>query len=237
MTSGALGGHDDTTIGLATWATALTRDAITAAAARALVWDHLDSVGCAVTAVGAPSCIAVRAPAADGATRAGVSVVGLTERVSPEIGAFANASVVRYLDCGDSYLRTGGGRASDIIAALWALAELRGASGSELLVGLHAGYVTFAALADAVPLRDRGWDYLLFIGIAAAVGGAALLGLSTEETPKAIPRSWTTGRARRLGEDGQVEAAELEAVAMGESNADSHLKGIRTRRAGTPLPR
>ena len=64
MTSGA---HDDTTIALATWATGLRRDAIPSAAAQALVWHHLDSVGCAVGAIDAPPCRAVRALAAEGA--------------------------------------------------------------------------------------------------------------------------------------------------------------------------
>jgi hypothetical protein len=194
MASGELAAHDGTTIALATWAAGLRREAIPPAAAHALVWHHLDSVGCAVGAIGAPPCIAVRALAAEGATQAaqaGVSVVGLANRVSAEIGAFANASMVRYLDYNDNYLRTGGGHTSDLIATLWALAELRGASGSDLLVGLHAGYETFAALADAVPLRDRGWDYPLFIGIAAAVGGAALLGLNIEQAANAISMAVT----------------------------------------------
>ena len=51
MTSAA---HDDTTIALATWAAGLRREGIPAAATRALAWHHLDSVGCAVGAIGAP---------------------------------------------------------------------------------------------------------------------------------------------------------------------------------------
>src|SRR5262249_51869812 len=121
MISSALDAYDGSTIALATWAAGLRREAIPPAAAHALVWHHLDSVGCAVGAIGAPPCAAVRALAAEGAARAahtGVSVVGLTDRVSAEIGAFANASMVRYLDYNDNYLRTGGGHTSDLIATL-----------------------------------------------------------------------------------------------------------------------
>jgi len=92
MASGALDAHDDTTIALAAWATGLRREAIPSGPANALVWHHLDSVGCAIGAIGAAPCVAARALAAEGATPGGVSVVGLTERVSAEIGAFANAS-------------------------------------------------------------------------------------------------------------------------------------------------
>jgi 2-methylcitrate dehydratase len=204
MTSAALDAHDDTTIALANWAAGLRREGVPAAAARALTWHHLDSVGCAAGAIGAPPCVAVRALAAEGATPAGASVVGLTERASAEIGAFANASMVRYLDYNDNYLRTGGGHTSDLIATLWALAELRDASGSDLLAGLHAGYETFAALADAVPLRDRGWDYPLFIGIAAAVGGAALLGLNVDQTANAISMAVTPAVPLGITRAGQL---------------------------------
>ncbi len=139
MASDALDAHDDTTMALATWANGLMREVIPSRSAHALTWHHLDSVGCAIGAIGAAPCVAARALAAEGATPGGVSVVGVTERVSAGIGASANASMVRYLDYNDNYLRNGGGHTSDIIATLWALAELQGASGSDLLVGLQAG--------------------------------------------------------------------------------------------------
>jgi len=187
----ALTTYDNTTLQLAEWAAQLRRPDLSPAAVRALTWHHLDSVGCAIGAVNACPCRSLRRIAAGARTAAGgVSVIAMTDRVAPEQGTLANAAMVRYLDYNDNYLRLGGGHTSDIIPALWAAAELGGA-GADLLTGLHAGYDTFAALADAIPLRERGWDYPLFIGIAAAVGCAVILQLSVEETANAIAMAVT----------------------------------------------
>ena len=102
------------------------------------------------------------------------------------MGGIRQYGHVRYLDYNDNYFRMGGGHTSDIIPALWAAAELTGASGATLIEGMHVGYETHMALADVVDLRDRGWDYPAFIGIAAAAGTARVLGLTLDQTAHAI---------------------------------------------------
>jgi 2-methylcitrate dehydratase len=177
-----LDAYDATTLHLAEWAVGLRSASLTHGDRDALVWHHLDSVGCAIGALEAEVCRAVRRLAATASTATGgASVVGMPGRVAPEQAALANATMVRYLDFNDNYLRLGGGHTSDFIPAVWAAAELRGASGADLLLGLHAGYETFAALADAVPLRDRGWDYRCS---------------SPSPRRSAPPSSWSSGSSR-----------------------------------------
>jgi 2-methylcitrate dehydratase len=187
-----LDAYDATTLHLAEWASGLRSASLTHGDRDALVWHHLDSVGCAIGAHEAEVCRAVRRLAATASiATGGVSVVGMPGRVASEQAALANATMVRYLDFNDNYLRLGGGHTSDIIPAVWAAAELHGARGADLLLGLHAGYETFAAFADAVPLRDRGWDYPLFIAVAAAVGAAVVLELGVEQIANAVAMAVT----------------------------------------------
>jgi 2-methylcitrate dehydratase len=140
---------------------------------------------------GAP-CRAARAIAASGACDEGAaSVIGLERRTTLEFAAFANSCMIRYLDFNDSYLTNGGGHTSDLIPAILAVAEQRGASGRDVIVALHVAYEVFAALADAVPMRDRGWDYPAFLEIAAAAGVANVMGLDPEQTGNAVSMAIT----------------------------------------------
>jgi 2-methylcitrate dehydratase len=49
-----------------------------------------------------------------------------------------------------------------------------------------AAYEVFAALADQVPLRARGWDQGVFVVLGAAAGAGLLLGLTAEQMGDAL---------------------------------------------------
>jgi 2-methylcitrate dehydratase len=161
--------------------------------ADALVLHTVDSIGCALGAFDEGPCQAVRRIAATGraAPGAGASVIGLAERSTVELATFANSSLVRYLDFNDNYLRNGGGHTSDLLPAILAAGETARASGMQVLVALDVAYEVFAALADAVFLRDRGWDYPAFLEIAAAAGVAKVLGLDEFQTGNAVAMAIT----------------------------------------------
>jgi 2-methylcitrate dehydratase len=183
---------DGTSRAIAEFAASVDADALSDSVKEALTWHLIDSVGCALGGFNEGPCqvarrLAASARGADG----GSSVIGLQERSTPEYAAFANATMVRYLDFNDNYLTNGGGHTSDAIAALLALAEPRHASGLELLVAMQVTYEVFAALADAVRMRDRGWDYPAFLGIAAAAGAARILRLTEDQACSAISMAIT----------------------------------------------
>jgi 2-methylcitrate dehydratase len=183
----------DTTITqIAKFVTSTCYDTVPTEARQKLVWHLLDSVGCALGGLDGAPCRAVRAIAASGACDEGAaSVIGLERRTTLEYAAFANSCMIRYLDFNDSYLTNGGGHTSDLIPAILAVAEQRGSSGRDVIVALHVAYEVFAALADTVPMRDRGWDYPAFLEIAAAAGVANVMGLDAEQTGNAVSMAIT----------------------------------------------
>jgi 2-methylcitrate dehydratase len=128
--------------------------------------------------------------------------------------------MIRYLDANDTYIARGSGHPSDMLGALLAAAEWRGASGRELLLATVAGYEVFGALADQVSLRDRGWDQGVFIAPAAAAGAGRLLGLSVDQLADAVAIAATAGVATR-----QTRAGEL-AMWKGCATAASARAGL-----------
>jgi 2-methylcitrate dehydratase len=156
-----------------------------------LVLHHLDSIGCALGALGSPVTDAILSIAASATCDQGASAITVGARTTAEYGALANGALIRYLDYNDNYLANGGGHTSDIIGAVFAAAEQADRSGKAFLVALHAGYEVFASLADAVPLRDCGWDYPYFIGIASAAAAAKALGLSAPCIANAVAMTVT----------------------------------------------
>ena len=177
---------DAPTSAIAGYAAGLDSARIPEAASRAMQSRLVDALGCALGALDAPPCVAARSMAAAATADPGASVIGLPEPSTPESAAFANGCLVRYLDFNDTYHTEGGGHPSDMVGAVLAAAEISGRSGPETLAGLHVAYEVFAALADAVPMRDRGWDYGAFLAIATAAGAGRMLGLDAERLANAV---------------------------------------------------
>jgi len=164
----------------------------------------IDSLGCAMGGYSSePAAIARRvSPAWSGAPSA--RLLGDGRPTTPEAAAFANSVMIRFLDANDTYIARGSGHPSDMLGALLAAAELGGALGKDLLLATVAGYEVFGALADQVPLRDRGWDQGVFVAPASAAGAGLLLGFSAVQMADAIAIAATANVATR-----QTRAGEL----------------------------
>src|SRR3989441_9427746 len=162
------------------------------------------SLGCAMGgAASEPAVIARRvAPASSGAPSA--RLLGDGRATTAEAAAFASSVMIRFLDANDTYITRGSGHPSDVLGALLAAAESQNASGRDLLLATIAGYEVFGALADHIPLRDRGWDQGVFVAPASAAGAGLLLGLSPEQVANALAIAVTANVATRQTRAGDL---------------------------------
>ncbi len=195
---------DKTTGGIAAFVATLEYAQLSAGALSQARRRLIDAVGCAYGGHDSqPAQIACRlAAAAGGQPPARIWTSGAATSV--EMAAFANAVMVRYLDYNDTYISTGSGHPSDMIPALLAVAEAHRCGGRELLVAIVAAYEVFTALADAINLRDRGWDQGLFVVAGVAAGAAKLLGLDATRTGDALAIAVSANIASRQTRSGEL---------------------------------
>ncbi len=88
--------------------------------------------------------------------------------------------------------------------AVLAAVELAGGTGRDLLLGSIAGYELFAAIADRVNLRERGWDQGLAVVLGAAGGAGRALGLSMEQLANALAMAVTANVPTRQSRAGEL---------------------------------
>lgn len=146
----------------------------------------LDSLGCALGAWNAPPCRIARrigdaVQVADGAT-----LWGTNHKTLPDLAAFANGTLVRYLDFNDTYLAKEPAHPSDNIAAIFAAGEASRASGKRVIQAVALAYEAQCRFCDAAALRPRGWDHVTYGPFSSALGVAKVMKLSDAQTLHAI---------------------------------------------------
>jgi 2-methylcitrate dehydratase len=160
-------------------------------ASHAVVRCILDGLGCALAGYGSTLGTAVRDIAASAHSSSGASVIGVASRTTLEYAAFANTTMLRYIDMNDTYPGKGGGHPSDMIPAVLAVAEEQGLSGRNTVAAIHVAYEVFSSLGDMIPLYDYGWDPGTFLQVGAAAGTAVVLRLDAAQTRNALAMAIT----------------------------------------------
>jgi 2-methylcitrate dehydratase len=161
----------------------------------------LDTFGCAFGGYTAgPSKIAIKLASDVSSTRS-ATVLLSSIRTSPDLAAFADGVMIRYLDFNDAFvsLTHGAGHPSDTIAALLPSAELAGRSGRDLITATVLAYEVFCKIADVFDYLGNGIDHSTITGIAAVVGAGHLMGLTAEEMVHAIGITVGGNTATRQG--------------------------------------
>jgi 2-methylcitrate dehydratase len=132
------------------------------------------------------------------------SVFGTTLQTTPEIAAFANGVMVRFLDYNDGYMGLEPGHPSDNIPACLALAEAEGATGAELISAIVLAYEIQMRLQDAASLNKRGWDHVNYINVAMAAAASSLMKLDVAQTAQAINIALSAHLAMRQVRSGSL---------------------------------
>ena len=163
----------------------------------------LDSLACALGAYHAGAANVARRIAQRVAAEPGAGYLGGTHLTSPDLAAFVNGIVFRYLDFNDTYLSLEPAHPSDNIAAVLAAAQAAGRNGRDIITATVLAYEIQCRLCDAACLRSRGWDHVTYGAFSTAAAAAKLMGLSAETITHALNLAGTpniTLRQTRAGE-------------------------------------
>ena len=146
----------------------------------------IDTIGCAAGGYNSePSRIAL--DIASSVTSGEPATILVSNRAtSPDLAAFANGVMIRYLDFNDGYTSRESGHPSDTIAATLAATEVSGSGGKRLITSTVLAYEVFCRICDAVDLKPNGFDHVTVGCIASTLGAARGLGLSEAQTNQAI---------------------------------------------------
>jgi len=125
---------------LADYAARLRYEQLDAATVHEVRRRLIDSLACALGAYDAGAPSVARRIASRISCRPGASFLGGRTKTSPDLAAFTNGVLFRYLDYNDTYLSLEPAHPSDNFAAVLAAAEVAGAV--SFLCGPDAGYIT-----------------------------------------------------------------------------------------------
>ena len=146
-----------------------------------------DTVGCALGGAESPPAKIARAAVSEVTAAFPSTVLVSGQKTSPDLAAFANGVMIRYLDFNDTYAGSPTCHPSDLLAPVLAVADARDGNGKDAILGTVLGYEVLCGLIEAGS-NERGsvWDQSTYGVIAAAVVAAKLFGLAGERMAHAI---------------------------------------------------
>ena len=177
---------DTTTRLLSNYSSQLTYEDLDSATVHQVKRTLIDTLGCAMGGFLSEPAEIARVLAASVAGNPAARVLGTADFSSVDMAAFANGSMIRFLDCNDSYFSPGGGHPSDMIAAALSVGDAYRADGAAFITATALAYEVFCRLSDQVVSGDLGWDQGMFSIVGATSAAGSLMGLSEEKLGHAI---------------------------------------------------
>lgn len=190
---------------MAQWAKALKYDDLPGKTVHEVKRRVIDSIATTLGAYRSHPARIVREKAmavADPNARA--SVWGTKHRTLPELAAFANGAMVRYLDYNDTYLSLEPAHPSDNLSAAVAVTQQTGKTGRDLILAAVIGYEIQCRLCDAASLRAGGWDHVTYGALSTALLAAKLWGLDEDGMEHALGLAGVCNITTRQTRTGQI---------------------------------
>ncbi|MBI4191610.1 MAG: MmgE/PrpD family protein [Betaproteobacteria bacterium] len=163
----------------------------------------IDTLACALGGFNAEPSKIARAVARRVSSETPARILGTLEPSSPELAAFANGVMMRYLDLNDA-TGTGGGHPSDMFAALLAAAEATKTDGKTLITAAVAAYELYLGFFAGMQVRNGGYDHVVYTVMAAAAGVAKIMKLDHRTMANALSLALTPNMALGVTRRGQL---------------------------------
>jgi 2-methylcitrate dehydratase len=171
---------------LARYAARATFDDLSAESRRQIPVHVLDSIACCVAALGAGPVNACRDQVRDFGGGHGTTLIGGGE-ANPVYAAFWHTVLVRYVDFMDNFLApTETCHTADNFGVALTAAELAGASGRDLMLGVAIGYTVQSRLVDHGNFMTRGFDHTTQLAFSHNATAGRLLGMTERQIANAI---------------------------------------------------
>ena len=178
----------------------------------------VDTMGCALGAIDSPPANSIRSYAHT--LPEGSSTIFFSRRrVSADVAAFLNATMVRFLDYNDGYFALEPGHPSDSIPACLAVAEAEGLVGQDLIVAMVIAYEIQMRLQEAANLFRRGWDHVNYVTISATMAVGKLLRLTRPQLVHAVSMAINGHVALRQVRSGELSGWKGASAANATRNA------------------
>ena len=210
---------DKTTAYLVDYAIGLTYSRLSPSTIEACKSRLLDTLGCAFGAYRAPLSAAARELAHEYSGSRKASVLGSAQPTTPEMAAFANGVMMRFLDMNDMYREKSGGHPSDVLAAVLAMAEAVHADGPAFITAAALAYEIFCSFCDSIDINSKGWDQPVYGAIASAIACGKLLGLTREQMGDAVSLALAPNMTLMQTRRGELSSWKGCAAANGSRNA------------------
>lgn len=190
---------------MAQWARSLKYEQLPAKTIHEVKRRVIDSLATTLGAYHSHPAKVVRAKAQSVSHRDGAATVwGTRHSTTPDLAAFANGAMTRYLDYNDTYLSLEPAHPSDNIAAVAAVTEATGKPGRDFILATVIAYEIQCRLCDAASLRAGGWDHVVYGALSSALAAARLWDLSEEQMEHALGLAGVCNIATRQTRTGQI---------------------------------